>query len=70
MPSEQPRLLFKQLKGFKAIENEHDKIETIAFLNAAREVVALIGKYEHRTGGVGERLGKGKLEGENDRGGG
>lgn len=44
MPSKAPRLLFKQLKGFKAISDD-DKIETSAFLIAAREVVALIGEY-------------------------
>lgn len=43
MPSDQPRLLFKQLKGFKAVD-EHDKIEMITFLNAAREIVSLIGE--------------------------
>lgn len=40
---DQPRLMFKQLKGFHAI-NEQGKVKTILFLNAAREVVAIIGK--------------------------
>lgn len=39
----QPRLVFKQLNGFRAID-EQGKIKTILFLNASREVVALIGK--------------------------
>lgn len=39
----QPRLDFKQLNGFQAID-EQGKIKTILFLNAAREVVAIIGK--------------------------
>lgn len=41
--AEQPRLAFKQLKGFQAID-EQGKIKTILFLNASREVVAIIGK--------------------------
>lgn len=39
----QPRLIFTQLNGFQAID-EQGKIKTILFLNASREVVALIGK--------------------------
>lgn len=42
MPN-QPRLVFKQLKGFQAID-EQGKVKTILFLNAAREVVAIIGE--------------------------
>lgn len=38
-----PRLVFKQLNGFQAID-EQGKIKTILFLNASREVVTLIGK--------------------------
>lgn len=42
-PTKQPRLVFKQLNGFQAIDKQ-GKIKTILFLNASREVVALIGK--------------------------
>lgn len=41
--SGQPRLVFTQLKGFQAID-EQGKVKTILFLNASREVVAIIGK--------------------------
>lgn len=41
--SNQPRLLFKQIKGFQAMD-EHGKVKTILFLNASREVVAIIGE--------------------------
>lgn len=41
-----PRLVFKQLNGFQAID-EQGKIKTILFLNASREVVTLIGKIFH-----------------------
>lgn len=41
---DQPRLIFKQLKGFQAID-EHGKVKTILFLNASREVVAIIGEF-------------------------
>lgn len=40
---ELPRIIFKELKGFQAI-NEQGKVKTILFLNAAREVVDIIGK--------------------------
>lgn len=41
--SEQPRLVFKQFKGFQAMD-EHGKVKTILFLNASKEVVGIIGK--------------------------
>lgn len=43
MALNEPKLIFKQLKGFQAID-EHGKIKTILFLNASREIVSLIGK--------------------------
>ncbi|XP_055303448.1 glycolipid transfer protein B [Sitodiplosis mosellana] len=42
--SEQPRVVFKQLKGFQAID-EQGKVKTILFLNASREVVAIIDSF-------------------------
>lgn len=44
MGLDQPRLIFKHLNGFQAID-QHGKIKTILFLNASREVVSLIGKF-------------------------
>lgn len=39
----QPRIYFKNLKGFQAIA-DNGKIETALFLDAAKEIVSLIGK--------------------------
>lgn len=45
MSSDQPpRLVFKQLNGFQAIDNQ-GKVKTILFLDASREVVTIIGKF-------------------------
>lgn len=41
--SDEPRLVFKQMKGFQAID-EQGKVKTILFLNASKEVVAIIGE--------------------------
>lgn len=41
---QQPRVVFNQLKGFQAIDDQ-GKVKTILFLNASREVVAIIGKW-------------------------
>lgn len=43
MAFDQPKLIFKHLKGFQAIDNG-GRIKTILFLNAAREVVSIIGE--------------------------
>lgn len=40
---EPPRIIFKNLDGFNALD-ENGKIKTILFLNGAREIVTLIGK--------------------------
>lgn len=40
----QPLINFKNLKGFRAF-SEDGKIETILFLDAAKEIVAQIGEY-------------------------
>lgn len=37
------RIQFSSLKGFPPIEEE--KIETLQFINAAKEVVSVIGEY-------------------------
>lgn len=42
--SDQPRIVFKQIKGFQAIDDQ-GKVKTILFLNASREVVAIIGEF-------------------------
>lgn len=43
MALDQPKLIFKQLKGFQAID-DGGKIKTFLFLNAAQEVVSIIGE--------------------------
>lgn len=45
--TEQPRLVFTQLKGFHAMD-EHGKVKTILFLNASKEVVGIIGEILFR----------------------
>lgn len=42
--SDQPRIVFKQIKGFQAIDDQ-GKVKTILFLNASREVVTIIGEF-------------------------
>lgn len=44
MPNDKPRLIFKKLRGFQTLD-EDEKIKTILFLDAAREIVSLIGKF-------------------------
>lgn len=46
MALDQPKLIIKHLKGFQAIDDE-GKIKTILFLNAAREVVSIIGELKY-----------------------
>lgn len=41
--SDQPRLVFNQMTGFQAMD-EQGKVKTILFLNASREVVTIIGE--------------------------
>lgn len=41
---EPPRLQFKQLNGFKALD-DNGKIKTILFLDAAKEIVTIIGMF-------------------------
>lgn len=38
-----PRIMFTELQGFRAIDDQ-GKVKTILFLNAAREIVTIIGK--------------------------
>ncbi|XP_031625191.1 glycolipid transfer protein [Contarinia nasturtii] len=42
--TEQPRIMFTQLQGFQAID-EQGKVKTILFLNAAREIVSIIESF-------------------------
>lgn len=42
----QPKVVFKHLKGFQAIDDQ-GKIKTILFLNASREIVSIIGELIH-----------------------
>ena len=44
MTENEPKILFGNLKGFPAI-CDNGKIDTGLFLEAAREIVTLIGKY-------------------------